>query len=122
MTLLIDFNDMLRATLDDDCGNEGYIGISPDGRQYHVVVPVDRQIARGIKAGNKPSDDTPFGGFKDWHYFCCPGYGRPAQDEELEIHRARQKQARTNFLSLKNWASLRIGLEIKTSLDTMFNR
>ena len=78
MSLLIDFNDIFRATLDEDCGNEGYIGIAPDGGRYHVVVPVDRQIARGIKAGNRPQDGTPFGGYKDWRYFGCPGYKRPA--------------------------------------------
>ena len=54
MPLSIDFTDIVRATLDEDSGNEGYIGLSPDGRRYHVVVPVDRQIARGIKAGNRP--------------------------------------------------------------------
>ncbi len=116
MTLEIDFRDIVRATLDDDSGNEGYIGISPDGRQYHVVVPVDRQMARGVKAGNKPSDETPFGGFKDWAYFCCPGYSRPARYDEAEIHRVRQRQAGTNVRTLKNWARLRLGVEIKALL------
>ena len=41
--LNIRLSDIWRATLENDCGNEGYIGISPDGTQYHVVVPVDRQ-------------------------------------------------------------------------------
>lgn len=117
MSLLIDFNDLIRATLDEDCGNEGYIGISPDGSRYHVVVPVDRQIARGIKAGNHPKDGTPFGGFKDWHYFCCPGHSLPGRYNVAEINRARQIQARANFILLKHWAKRQIGVEINSSLE-----
>jgi hypothetical protein len=116
-TLEIDFRDIVRATLDDHCGNEGYIGISPDGRQYHIVVPVDRQMARGLKAGNKPSDETPFGGFKGWVYFCCPTYSRPVRYNEAEIHRARQEQAGANISAIKNWARLSLGVEIKASLE-----
>lgn len=117
MTLLIDFNDIIRATLDEDCGNEGYIGLSPDGGRYHVVVPVDRQIARGIKAGNRPQDGTPFGGYKNWHYFCCLGYKRPARYNEAEIQKVRKKQAGTNAQHLKAWAAgMQIGVEIKASI------
>ena len=105
MTLSIDFNDILRATLDEDCGNEGYIGLSPDGRSYHVVVPVDRQIARGIKAGNRPLDETPFGGYKGWRYFCCLGYTRPAKYDEGKIQKVRLNQARANALLFKAWAA-----------------
>ncbi len=113
MVLLIDFNDIIRATLDEDCGNEGFIGIAPDGGRYHVVVPVDRQIARGIKAGNRPQDGTPFGGYKDWHYFCCPGYQRPAVYEESEIQKVRREQALINARLIKTWAAeMRIALEI----------
>jgi hypothetical protein len=114
--LAIDIGDIFRATLDADSGNEGYIGISADGRQYHVVVPVDPQIARGIKAGNRPLDRTPFGGFKGWHYFRCSGYLRAveAQDEK-KICQIRMKQSRTNAENLIAWASsLRINVEIKT--------
>jgi len=117
MPLLIDFNDMVRATLDEDCGNEGYIGISPDGSRYHVVVPVDRQIARGIKAGNRPLDETPFGGYKDWHYFCCLGYTRPAENKKDEIQKAQMEQAGDNARLLKAWAAgMHIGVEFNTSI------
>jgi hypothetical protein len=115
MILEIDFKDMVRATLSDVCGSVGYLGISPDGLQYHVVVPVDPQIARGIKAGNKPSDATPFGGFTGWHYFCCPGYSLPARIAEADIQQIRQEQARDNIQALKDWARLRLGVEISTS-------
>jgi len=117
MPLIIDFNDILRATLDEDCGNEGYIGLSPDGLRYHVVVPVDRQIARGIKAGNRPLDETPFGGYKDWHYFCCLGYSGPAENNEAEIQKIRIKQAETNAQHLKTWAAeMKISVEILASI------
>ena len=36
------------------------LGFAPDGSSYHVVVPVDARIARGLKAGNRPADGTPF--------------------------------------------------------------
>jgi hypothetical protein len=114
MTLAIDFNDIIRATLDEDCGNEGFIGIAPDGSRYHVVVPVDRQIARGIKAGNRPLDGTPFGGYKAWHYFCCQGYKRPAGYNEDEGQKVRIKQAGINARSLKTWAAeIKIDIEIQ---------
>lgn len=105
MTLLVDFNDILRATLDDQCGNEGYIGISPDGQQYHVVVPVDLQIARGIKAGNCPVDGTPFGGYKDWHYFGCLVFPLPEKVDPGKIQALRIAQAKANALLLKAWAA-----------------
>jgi hypothetical protein len=57
----ITLSDLFRATMADDCGNEGFIGISPNGSQYHVVVPVGRQIARGLKFWIQPDDGTPFG-------------------------------------------------------------
>jgi hypothetical protein len=104
MSLTIDFNDIVRATLEIECGNEGYIGLSPDGLRYHVVVPVDRQIARGLKAGNRPQDETPFGGYKDWPYFCCLGYTHPAKYDQAEIRKVRLKQARVNAMLLKSWA------------------
>jgi hypothetical protein len=114
MTVSIDFKEIVRATLDEECGNEGYIGLSPDGLRYHVVVPVDRQIARGLKAGNRPLDETPFGGYKDWRYFCCPGYNRPAKYDADEIQKVRLKQAGVNAVFLKSWAErMNIPVEIK---------
>ena len=134
MPLTIDFNDIIRATLDKDCGNEGFIGIAPDGVRYHVVVPVDRQIARGIKAGNRPQDGTPFGGYKGWHYFCCPGYKQPrcpgykqpccpgykqpALYDEREIQKVRWEQAETNARLIKVWAS---GIGIELEIEGGFN-
>ena len=114
MPLTLDFNDILRATLDDQCGNKGYIGISPDGQQYHVVVPVDLQIARGIKAGNRPLDGTPFGGYKDWHYFGCLVFPLAGRVDPGEIQALRISQAKANALLLKSWAA---GLPIELELN-----
>jgi hypothetical protein len=116
MSLSIDFNDIIRATLAEDCGNEGYIGIAPDGGRYHLVVPVDRQIARGVKAGNRPQDGTPFGGYQGWHYFCCPGYKQPGQHHEAETQKVRKKQAGINAQLLRTWAAgRRIAVKITGS-------
>ena len=106
MTLAIKISDILRATLPAASGNTGYIGIAPDGSAYHVVVPVDSQIARGIKAGNRPADGTPFGGYRDWQYYQCAPY-------QTEEEGARQTQANTNAAVLRAWAASRkVDLEI----------
>jgi hypothetical protein len=114
MVLKIDFNDILRATLDEACGNEGYIGISPDGSRYHVVVPVDRQIARGVKAGNRPLDGTPFGGYKEWHYFCCGTFPLPERYAPESVPAGRRRQAEENALILKSWAA---GLKLEVEIN-----
>jgi hypothetical protein len=105
MALQIDLNDLIRATLDEGSGNAGYIGLSPDGNRYHVVVPVDGQIARGIKAGNQVLEGAPFGGYKNWYYFYCTGYGRPSRHDEKIINEIRKRQAAANAESLIAWAA-----------------
>ena len=105
MALVINLDDLIRATLDECSGNAGYIGLSPDGSRYHVVVPVDLQIARGIKAGNQVQHGPPFGGYKGWHYFYCPGYIRTAGYDEVEIKKARREQALSNARQLVIWAA-----------------
>jgi hypothetical protein len=113
MALAIPFNDIIRATLDENSGNAGYIGLSPDGSRYHVVVPVDRQIARGIKAGNPVLEGAPFGGYRNWHYFYCSGYTRPARYDETEINKMRRGQAAVNARRLIHWAAeLNIEVEV----------
>ncbi len=113
--LEIRFSDLFRATLADDCGNEGFIGIAPDGAGYHVVVPVDRQIARGLKAWARLDDGTPFGGYENWHYFCCLTY--PIQDRGQEDHqKARLERAHENGWLIKQWGK-GIDLEIRVVDD-----
>ena len=91
MVMMIDFSDVLRATLPVRSGNEGWIGVSSTGDRYHVVVPVDTQIARGVMACNLPTDGTPFGGYKGWLYFRCPPYADESPDDHAErLERASQ--------------------------------
>ncbi len=102
-SLTVKLSDIWRATLDERCGNVGFLGFSPDCSAYHVVVPVDLQIARGVKACNRPTDGTPFGGYAGWRYFQCRGYsgvGHPKLEREI-----RRRAARENVESLKAWAA-----------------
>jgi hypothetical protein len=81
--LQIKITDIGRATLPSRSGNEGWIGVSPRGDDYHVVVPVDVQIAKGVMACNRPTDGTPFGGYTGWLYFRCPPYSDEGEDESI---------------------------------------
>lgn len=92
--------DVLRATLPEASGNVGFLGFSSDGSAYHVVVPVDVRIARGIKAGNRPTDGTPFGGYRGWRYFRCPPFS-PGQVD------AREGRAAQSEMELRDWAARR---------------
>jgi hypothetical protein len=97
----IKLSDIARATMPEESGNEGFIGIAPDRSRYHVVVPVDRQIARGLKFWVRPDDGTPFGGYKDWHYFCCLTYDVP-QGHHAE-GKAHLEKARENAWLIQQW-------------------
>lgn len=89
MTLRIKFRDIFRATLSFRTGNESWIGIAPDGGSYHIVSPVDTQISKGVMACNRPSDGTPFGGYKGWVYFRVP----PFFEDVGDVETARKEQA-----------------------------
>lgn len=90
MTLKIKLGDILRATLSFRSGNEGWIGIAPDGSSYHIVAPVDTQIAKGIMACNRPTDGTPFGGYRGWVYFRIPPFISEANDSQsVKIEQAK---------------------------------
>ena len=107
MTLRVRRSDILRATLPARTGNTGYLGFAPDGSAYHVVVPVDEQIARGIKAGNRSDDGTPFGGYSDWYYVQCSPHDPDCED-------ARVAQANDNAAVIVAWAAQRnIQVEIE---------
>jgi len=96
--LLIKIEDIRRATLPSHSGNEGWIGVSPAGDAYHVVVPVDIQIARGVMACNRPTDGTPFGGYTSWLYFRCAPY----EDEGTMDRSDRDRQVQKNTADLIN--------------------
>ena len=96
--------DVWRATLADDCGNIGFLGFAPEGSAYHVVAPVDLQLARSVKAGLRPLDGTPFGGYRGWLYFACAPY--PAGSEEN-----RRFFVAANVEALLGWAAAK-GLNV----------
>jgi hypothetical protein len=110
--LRVKFSALWRATLDERGGNVGFIGLSGDGLEYHVVVPVDLQIARGVKACNAPADGTPFGGYAGWRYFQCEpfaGVGRSETDRQ-----SRQAKATENGKAFRVWAvTMGIAIEIE---------
>lgn len=95
-------SDFWRATQAENCGNVGFIGLAPDGSAHHVVVPVDIQIARGVKACNRPTDGTPFGGYREWHYFECLPH--PVSGDETADRAARKQAARDNAKVFQAWA------------------
>ncbi len=110
--LLIKIEDIRRATLPSRSGNEGWIGVSPVGDAYHVVAPVDVQLARGVMACNRPTDGTPFGGYSSWLYFRCEPYA----DEGVHEQEARNRQVYKNATDLINWLALyRIEAQLKNS-------
>jgi hypothetical protein len=99
--LQIRFQDILRATLSAPCGNRGWIGFAPRGDRYHVVVPVDAQIARGVMACNRPMDGTPFGGYAGWIYFMCPPF--EMEDDVVVDEQARLVRAEHTAEELVSW-------------------
>ncbi len=111
--LRIRFRDILRATLPLRSGNEGWVGVAPMGDDYHVVVPVDLQIARGVMACNCPTDGTPFGGYTGWLYFRCPPYEEEAEDETP----LREEWARNTAEQLIIWLTS-YGIEAELLMDT----
>lgn len=116
--LRVKFQDILRATLPQTSGNEGWIGVSPRGDQYHVVVPVDTQIARGVMACNRPTDGTPFGGYAGWLYFRCP----PFEDFQTDDTSARLSWAHTTADKLLRWlASYHIEASIESDQSLRSN-
>ena len=106
MDLKIRLTDVFRATLANDCGNVGFVGLAGDGSDYHVVVPVDYQLAKGVKACNRPTDGTPFGGYKGWNYFECSPFAPRVPGD-------REERTRTNAMLLTAWAA---GLGIRVEM------
>jgi len=109
--LKILLSDIFRATLPEDCGNEGYIGIAPDGSSYHIVVPVDPQLARGLSPMARPTNGTPFGGYTGWYYFCCLTHPANKADPELTKTK-RLDKTRENAWLIQKWAK-GIGLAVE---------
>jgi len=118
MGLRLRFSDLFRCTLDERTGNEGYIGVSPKGDEYHVVVPVDTQIARGVKACNRPGDGTPFGGYTRWFYFRCEAFSADGDTDmnSEEYGSLRVAASRKNGVQFVKWAAGK-GIRVEVCYD-----
>ncbi len=95
-------------------GNEGWIGLSPAGDRYHVVAPVDAQIAKGVMACNWPTDGTPFGGYTGWLYFRC----EPYDDESGDDQATQEDRVRANCEGLLQFAAS-YGIPCELQADTV---
>ncbi len=109
----IRLSDIYRATLPSKSGNEGWIGLEPQGKTYHVIVPVDPQIARGVMACNRSTDGTPFGGYTGWAYFRCEPFNLAEDEFEEDI---RLNAARHNAVRLTEFAASR-GIDVTLTED-----
>lgn len=109
--LKVGLGDVFRATMAQESGNVGYLGLAPDGSGYHVVVPVDLQIARGVMACNLPGDGTPFGGYSGWLYYECAPFEAQGLTSRERLD-ARWSQARANARVLAAW-SLGRGIKVE---------
>lgn len=107
----IKLNDIYRATLATHTGNEGWVGVDSSGQIYHVITPVDTQIAKGVMACNRPNDGTPFGGYSNWLYHRCRPYCSDVDDEALRL-----AQAETNLSDIICWLS-QYGIEAQPDDD-----
>ncbi|MFH1115305.1 MAG: hypothetical protein V1792_15450 [Pseudomonadota bacterium] len=117
--LQLKISDLIRATLSTRSGNEGWIGVSPKGDDYHVVVPVDVQIARGVMACNRPTDGTPFGGYAGRLYFRCPPY----EDDGCDDEALREEKARETGARLVSWlASYEIEAQLHEGMPVQASR
>jgi len=112
----IKFSDIYRATLPFHSGNEGWIGLEPHGLEYHVVVPVDVQIAKGVMACNLPTDGTPFGGYSGWIYFRCLTYAQNEGDSEDDRRLAAALQNREALIDFASSRGFELVIDPTDSL------
>ncbi len=111
----IKLDDIYRATLATHTGNEGWVGVDSSGQTYHVIAPVDTQIAKGVMACNRPNDGTPFGGYSNWLYHRCQPYCSDVDDETLRL-----TQAKINLSEIICWLS-QYGIEAQPVHDRSFS-
>ncbi|MFH1035476.1 MAG: hypothetical protein V1806_13285 [Pseudomonadota bacterium] len=108
MALRFRLNDLLRATLPQGQGWVGLVGVEPGGRDYHVLAPVELELALGLMRLGWAGQWRALGGRQGWHYRPCrayapppPGAGRPPA---AEFRAARLAQALATGRELVDWA------------------
>ena len=107
MGLTFSLDDLVKATLPSGWGQAGFVGVSPKGDSYHVLVPVELDLASETFRMALDGWAEPMGGRPDWRYYYCRTYeppprdGRPWPDALLA---ARQRQAKISGEMLVAWA------------------
>lgn len=112
MALRLAIEDLVRATLPQGAGHMGFIGFSPFGDDYHLLVPVDLERARVLSAagaGGRDGDLVSLGGRPGWRYLPCRTYQTPPScaqgpPERQAFILARRAQALFTAGQIVGWA------------------
>lgn len=115
MALRLTLKDLIRATLPQGGGQMGFIGISPAGDEYHLLVPVDLDRAQVLSASSAPGRGLglgPLGARPGWLYLPCRTYQPPSsclqgRPEAEAFIRARRAQALLTAAQIADWAEKR---------------
>jgi hypothetical protein len=106
MGLSFAMDDLVKATLPSGWGQAGFVGVSPHGDSYHVLVPVELDLA--LETFRMALDDwaEPLGGRPGWNYYYCSTYDPPPRDGRPwpeAILTERSRQARQSGELLVAW-------------------
>jgi hypothetical protein len=112
MALCFRLADLLRATLPQGQGWVGLVGVEPGGRDYHVLAPVELELARGLMCLGLAGQGRELGGRPGWHYRLCHAYAPPPPRDQrppplAEFRSARRAQALATGRELLAWAARR---------------
>jgi hypothetical protein len=103
----LSMNDIIRATLPRGWGYVGFLGVNPAGDSYHVMAPVEIDLAADVFIMALDGQAEPLGGRPGWRYYYCHTYEPPPQDgrpwpEALLV--ARRQRARHSGELFRAWA------------------
>ncbi len=107
MGLHFALEDLVRATLPSGWGQVGFVGVSPDGAAYHVLSPVEVDLASDMVLMALAGRAEFMGGRPGWRYHYChtyqppPGRERPGPEA---MRAARRRRARHTGRMLVAWA------------------
>lgn len=99
MAFRLSMEDMIRATLPSGWGYVGFLGVSPAGDSYHVLAPVEVDLAADIFIMALDGLAEPMGGRPGWRYYYChtyeppPKHCRPWPEALLAARRRRAKHS-----------------------------
>jgi len=103
--------DLLRATLPQGQGWVGLVGVDPEGQAYHVLAPVELELAWGMMRLGLMDQARELGGRPGWRYRLCRAYAPPpprrGQPPAEAFRAARRAQALATGRELLAWAGQR---------------